>query len=100
MAVLAGSRDEGDVSAGVIGRIGSMTRDDGTPVFTPSTAASALVFFVLAMQCLPTLTVTRRETGSVKYAAIQLVYVGTRLPDVAPRLRWAAWCRTLLMVWW
>ncbi|MFN7981147.1 MAG: nucleoside recognition domain-containing protein [Vicinamibacterales bacterium] len=75
MAVLAGSRDEGDVSAGVIGRIGSMTRDDGTPVFTPSTAASALVFFVLAMQCLPTLTVTRRETGSVKYAAIQLVYM-------------------------
>ena len=56
-------------------RIRSMTRDDGTPVFTPSTAASALVFFVLAMQCLPTLTVTRKETGSVRYAALQLGYM-------------------------
>ena len=52
-----------------------MTRDDGRPVFTPSTAAAALVFFVLAMQCLPTLTVTRKETGSFKYAALQLGYM-------------------------
>ena len=52
-----------------------MTRDDGQPVFTPATAAAALVFFVLAMQCLPTLTVTRKETGSVKYAALQLGYM-------------------------
>ena len=41
-----------------------MTRDDGTPLFTTATAAAALVFFVLAMQCLPTLAVTRRETGT------------------------------------
>ena len=39
-------------------------RDDGRPLFTPATAASLLVFFVLAMQCLSTLAVTRRETGS------------------------------------
>ncbi len=38
-------------------------------------AASALVFFVLAMQCLPTLVVTRKETGSIKYAALQLFYM-------------------------
>lgn len=63
------------MDAGVIARIGSMQRDDGSLVFTPSTAASALVFFVLAMQCLPTLTVTRKETGSVKYAALQLFYM-------------------------
>ena len=52
-----------------------MTRDDGSPVFTPATAASALVFFVLAMQCLPTLAVTRKETGTAKYAVIQLGYM-------------------------
>ena len=56
-------------------RIRTMTRDDGTPVFTPATAASALIFFVLAMQCLPTLAVTRKETGRIKYAAIQLAYM-------------------------
>jgi ferrous iron transport protein B len=52
-----------------------MTREDGTLVFTRATAASALVFFVLAMQCLPTLAVTRKETGQVKYAMLQLGYM-------------------------
>jgi ferrous iron transport protein B len=52
-----------------------MARDDGTPVFTRATSASALVFFVLAMQCLATLTVTRKETGGLRYAALQLVYM-------------------------
>lgn len=75
MSVLAGARGDGDVDEGVIARIGTMTRDDGSLVFTPSTAAAALVFFVLAMQCLPTLTVTRKETGSLKYAALQLFYM-------------------------
>jgi ferrous iron transport protein B len=58
-----------------VARIRGMTRDDGQPVFTPATAAAALVFFVLAMQCLPTLTVTRKETGSAKYALLQLGYM-------------------------
>ena len=58
MAVLAGV---GDDDNRVIQGARTMKRDDGRPVFTPATAASALVFFVLAMQCLPTLAVTRRE---------------------------------------
>jgi ferrous iron transport protein B len=48
---------------------------DGSPLFTPATATSLLVFFVLAMQCLPTLAVTRRETGHVKWAALQFGYM-------------------------
>ena len=75
MSVLAAGQAETDVTEGVVAAIRGMTRDDGQPVFTPATAASALVFFVLAMQCLPTLTVTRKETGSLKYAAIQLGYM-------------------------
>ncbi len=75
MSVLASGQAETDVDQGVVDRIRGMTRDDGQPVFTPATAAAALVFFVLAMQCLPTLTVTRKETGSVKYAALQLGYM-------------------------
>ena len=50
-------------------------RDDGGPLFTPATAASLLVFFVLAMQCLPTLAVTRREAGGWRWAALQLGYM-------------------------
>ena len=75
MSVLVGGPGDGDVDEGIIGRIRNMRRDDGSLVFTPATAASALVFFVLAMQCLPTLAVTRKETGSVKYAGLQLAYM-------------------------
>jgi ferrous iron transport protein B len=75
MSVLVGGSGEADVDVGVIQRIRSATRDDGTPLFTTATSASALVFFVLAMQCLPTLTVTRRETGAGRYALMQLVYM-------------------------
>lgn len=39
--------------------------DDGTtPIFTTATCWSVLVFFVLAMQCLPTLAVTAKEAGA------------------------------------
>ena len=33
------------------------------------------MYYVLAMQCLPTLVVTKRETGSWKWAGFQLVYM-------------------------
>jgi len=75
MSVLAGARTDIDPDDGVVDRIRNMTRDDGTPVFTRATAAAALVFFVLAMQCLPTLAVTRKETGKLRYAAMQLGYM-------------------------
>jgi ferrous iron transport protein B len=75
MSVLVGGGGEAEVDQGVIDRIRAMTRNDGTPVFTTATSASTLVFFVLAMQCLPTLAVTRKETGRLKYALLQLGYM-------------------------
>lgn len=77
MSVLAGTKGDVEVNEGVVARIRGMTRDDGTLVFSPSAAAAALVFFVLAMQCLPTLTVTSKETGSMRYAALQLGYMSS-----------------------
>jgi ferrous iron transport protein B len=53
----------------------SSTHPDGTPVFTTAACLSLLVFYVLAMQCLPTQAVTRRETGTWKWPAFQLVYM-------------------------
>ncbi|MCP4782250.1 MAG: ferrous iron transporter B [Fuerstiella sp.] len=50
-------------------------REDGSPVFTTATGLSLLVFFVLAMQCLPTQAVTRRETGSWKWAVFQFFFM-------------------------
>ncbi len=50
-------------------------RTDGSKVFTTATCASLLVFYVLAMQCLSTQAVTRRETNSWKWPVVQLVYM-------------------------
>jgi ferrous iron transport protein B len=75
LSVLVGGGGDAALDEGVIERIRNMTRENGTPVFTPATAASALIFFVLAMQCLPTLVVTRKETGSWRYPALQLGYM-------------------------
>jgi ferrous iron transport protein B len=73
--VLAGAEDDAAAAEdeGVISRIRTATRDDGvTPVFTYATSWSVLVFFVLAMQCLPTLVVTAKEAGHWKWALLQL----------------------------
>ena len=75
MSVLVGGGSESEPDQYVRHRIRTMTRDDGSLVFTPATSASALIFFVLAMQCLPTLAVTRKESGHVKYALFQLGYM-------------------------
>ena len=75
MSVLLGGASDDVEDLGVIERIRTATRDDGTPLFTPAVSASMLVFFVLAMQCLSTLAVTRVETGSVKWAAVQFAYM-------------------------
>jgi ferrous iron transport protein B len=75
MSVLVAESADPDEPAGVIAKIRTATRDDGELVFTTATATSLLVFFVLAMQCLPTLAVTRRETGSLRWALAQLGYM-------------------------
>jgi ferrous iron transport protein B len=74
MSVLLVGDPDGE-DEGVMAKVQQARRDDGSPLFTPATAASLLVFFVLAMQCLPTLAVTRREAGGLKWAALQLVYM-------------------------
>ena len=50
-------------------------RTDGTKVFTTATCVSLLVFYVLAMQCLATQAVTRRETNTWKWPIVQIVYM-------------------------
>jgi ferrous iron transport protein B len=77
------------------GLMDAMKRDtypDGRPVWTPLVAASLLIFFVFACQCMATLAVVRRETASwrwplfmwaymfaLAYGASLLVYQGGKL---------------------
>jgi len=71
MAVqVVGSDDAEDDS--VLASIANATRDDGTPVFTRATSWSLLVYYILAMLCLPTLVVTAKEAGGWRWAWLQL----------------------------
>ncbi len=76
LAVLYGVGSEGAEDAGLlVDRLRASTYADGRPVFTTASCLSLLVFYVLAMQCLPTQVVTRRETGSWKWPLLQLGYM-------------------------
>ena len=50
-------------------------RSDGTKVYTLGTGLSLLIFYVLAMQCMSTLAVVKRETHSWKWPLIMLTYM-------------------------
>ena len=56
-------------------KMNAAKRADGTPVYTTATGYSLLIFYLLAMQCMSTLAVVKRETGSWKWPIIQLVYM-------------------------
>jgi ferrous iron transport protein B len=47
----------------------------GLPVWTPLVAISLLVWFVLAMQCMSTFAIVRRETGGWGWPIFMLVYM-------------------------
>jgi ferrous iron transport protein B len=84
MAVLYGLGADGadDGVNSLLASLGASKHSDGSPVFTTATCLSLLVFYVLAMQCLPTQAVTRRETGSWRWPLLQLGYM-TALAYVA-----------------
>jgi len=53
----------------------SAKRPDGSLVYSTATGFSLLIFYLLAMQCMSTLAVVKRETGSWKWPLIQLLYM-------------------------
>jgi ferrous iron transport protein B len=74
MAVVTTGEEDGE-RAGVLDQLARAKRADGTPVFTPAVCWSLLVYYVLAMQCLPTLAVTAKEAGGVRWAFLQLAWM-------------------------
>ena len=51
-------------------------RPDGSPVYTPLTAVTLMVFYVFALQCVSTVAIVRRETNSWKWPFFQWLYMG------------------------
>lgn len=48
---------------------------DGTPVMTPLSGVSLMIFFLLACQCMSTIAVVKRESGSWKWPVFLFSYM-------------------------
>ena len=57
-------------------KMNTAVRPDGTKVYTLPTGLSLLLFYVFAMQCMSTMAIVKRETGSWKYPILQFVFMG------------------------
>lgn len=56
-------------------KMASAKREDGSKVYSLATGVSLMLFYLLAMQCMSTLAVVKRETNSWKWPVIQLLYM-------------------------
>ena len=65
--------DPGEETSDLQSAMKADRRADGTPVWTTAVAISMLVWFVLAMQCMSTTAVVRRETGGWTWPIAQLI---------------------------
>ncbi len=68
-------KDETEESQTLMQAVRDAKREDGTPAWTPLTALTLMVFFVLAIQCMSTVAVTRRETNSWAWAIFMVAYM-------------------------
>jgi ferrous iron transport protein B len=53
----------------------SAVRSNGTKVYTLATGVSLMIFYLLAMQCMSTLAIVKRETGTWLWPIAQFVYM-------------------------
>ena len=62
---------EEDDNASLREKLQAAVWPDGKPVYSLAAALSLMIFYVLAMQCMSTLAVVKRETGTWKWPVVQ-----------------------------
>ncbi|HWS98954.1 MAG TPA: ferrous iron transport protein B [Pyrinomonadaceae bacterium] len=62
-------------SDSVVTAVREAKRPDGSPAWTPLVALSMMVFFVLAIQCMSTVAIVRRETNSWRWPLFMIAYM-------------------------
>jgi ferrous iron transport protein B len=76
MATLYSVGDGADENSNTLRqKMAAAKRPDGTKVYDLATGLSLLIFYVIAMQCMSTLAIVKRETKSWKWPIIQFVYM-------------------------
>jgi ferrous iron transport protein B len=68
-------KDENEESETLVKAIQEAKNDDGTLTWSPLTALTLMVFFVLAIQCMSTVAIVRRETNSWSWTIFMVVYM-------------------------
>jgi len=68
--------DASSVTSSLAQTLKAQRRPDGSPVYTPLTAITLMVFYVFALQCVSTVAIVRRETNSWKWPVFQWLYMG------------------------
>lgn len=68
-------RVDEDEAQDLVSAFRASTREDGSPLFTPLTCLSVLMFFVFALQCISTIAIVKRETRSWRWPLFQFVYM-------------------------
>lgn len=70
------SIEETDQQLGLIDRLKSeIDPNTGLPKYTLATALSLMIFFAIAMQCMSTLAIVKRETNSWKWPLVMFGYM-------------------------
>lgn len=70
-----GDKEGNEESETLISTIKDEKRADGSAVWTPLTAITLMVFFVLAIQCMSTVAIVRRETNSWGWTFFMVAYM-------------------------
>ncbi|MFY8091515.1 MAG: ferrous iron transport protein B [Chitinophagaceae bacterium] len=73
MATLYSVEDDND--SGLREKLYAAKHSNGKPVYTLASALSLMIFYVLALQCMSTLAIVKRETNSWKIPALQFIYM-------------------------
>ncbi len=75
LGIVFGIAEADEESPSLRASLQNATWPDGSPLMTPLAGVSLMVFFVLACQCMSTIGVVRRESGTWRWPIFMFVYM-------------------------
>ncbi len=63
--------DDNSIQKSIIKAMRNVKNDEGKPMFTTSSIIGLILFFIIALQCISTMAITKRETGGWRIPLIQ-----------------------------
>ena len=75
LGIVFGIAEADEESPSLRASLAEARHEDGSPLMTPLAGVSLMVFFVLACQCMSTIGVVRRESGSWRWPIFMFAYM-------------------------